>query len=142
MPSQLQKRVVSSFCPPKDLLRPGVAIVFICFAACQAKPLGGRNRLRHLAASRVCNQVGQAVPPAWEFSCNSSDNSSIGSAVFIRCCRRAIINPRMSRPRISALIGVAFAVASYYLWEVRATGNQFYWGLDLDAYYDHLGRAL
>jgi hypothetical protein len=48
----------------------------------------------------------------------------------------------MPKSRFAALIVIAIAVGSYYLWDVRATGNRFYWGLDFDAYYDYLGRAL
>ncbi len=36
---------------------------------------------------------------------------------------------------------VAVAVGCYYLWGVRAAGNQFFWGYDLGGYYDYLGRG-
>jgi hypothetical protein len=63
-----------------------------------------------------------------------------------------MLDPYMSRGKASRphntrlqntliLLLVAFAVGRYYLWGVRAAGNQFLWRYDLGGYYDYLGRA-
>src|SRR5260370_19219176 len=70
----------------------------------------------------------------WRPSPNASGSSE-------ECWRREAGFGRSIGMRRAVMAMVAVAVGCYYLWGVRAAGNQFFWGYDLGGYYDYLGRG-